>query len=150
MSCFAPFCCLHRQSNTACNSRSCHLHATFYQQTISFLPARSSAQLQHGHTLDTITVRLTTPGHSPLRPCRAAAATKYDVLGVTRTASDKDIKRAFRKLALKLHPDVNKEPGAAKAFTAAKEAYETLSDVRRRKEYDVSLESGRVGGPQPL
>lgn len=68
------------------------------------------------------------------------------MLGVSRTASDKDIKRAFRKLALKLHPDVNKAPGAAKAFTAAKEAYETLSDVKRRREYDISLETGRVGG----
>jgi molecular chaperone DnaJ len=95
-------------------------------------------------------VRLTLPCHGPSRPCCVPAATKYDVLGVTRTASDKDIKRAFRKLALKLHPDVNKEPGAAKAFTAAKEAYETLSDVRRRKEYDISLESGRVGGPGAL
>ncbi len=63
-----------------------------------------------------------------------------------RTASDKDIKRAFRQLALKLHPDVNKQPGAAKAFTAAKEAYETLSDTKRRSDYDQSLESGRVGG----
>jgi curved DNA-binding protein CbpA len=65
----------------------------------------------------------------------------YEVLGISRAASEKDIKSAFRKQALKLHPDVNKSPGADKAFTACKEAYETLSDGERRREYDISLES---------
>lgn len=70
----------------------------------------------------------------------------YEVLGVARGASDKEVKTAFRRLALKLHPDVNKAPGAEAAFTACKEAYEVLSDARLRREYDAGLDAGRVGG----
>ncbi len=60
----------------------------------------------------------------------------YDVLGVSKDASDKDIKMAFRRLAKKYHPDVNKEPDAAEKFKEAQEAYAVLSDEKRRKQYD--------------
>ncbi|HWE09730.1 MAG TPA: molecular chaperone DnaJ [Solirubrobacteraceae bacterium] len=60
----------------------------------------------------------------------------YEVLGVSRTASDAEIKKAFRRLARELHPDVNKEPDAEDRFKEAAEAYEVLSDAERRATYD--------------
>ena len=60
----------------------------------------------------------------------------YEVLGVDKNADDKTIKSAFRKLAKKYHPDVNKEPGAAEKFKEAQEAYAVLSDPDKRKQYD--------------
>ncbi len=60
----------------------------------------------------------------------------YEVLGVSKTASDAEIKSAFRKLAKKYHPDVSKEPDAAEKFKEAQEAYAVLSDPDKRKQYD--------------
>lgn len=64
-------------------------------------------------------------------------ADPYEVLGVSRQASDQDIKKAFRKLARELHPDVNThDPHAEEKFKEAAEAYEILSDAERRSVYD--------------
>ncbi|MCM1371251.1 MAG: molecular chaperone DnaJ [Clostridium sp.] len=60
----------------------------------------------------------------------------YEVLGVSKTASEDEIKSAFRKLAKKYHPDVSKEPDAAEKFKEAQEAYAVLSDANKRKQYD--------------
>ncbi len=60
----------------------------------------------------------------------------YEVLGVSKTATDAEIKSAFRKLAKKYHPDVSKEPNAAEKFKEAQEAYAVLSDPDKRKQYD--------------
>ena len=61
----------------------------------------------------------------------------YDLLDVPRDADDKEIKKAFRKLARELHPDVNKhDPEAEEKFKEAAEAYEVLSDAERRAVYD--------------
>ena len=60
----------------------------------------------------------------------------YEVLGVSKTADDKEIKSAFRKLAKKYHPDVSKEPDAAEKFKEAQEAYAVLSDPDKRSQYD--------------
>src|SRR5574337_1182969 len=63
----------------------------------------------------------------------------YDVLGVPKNASDDDIKKAYRKLAMKFHPDRNQGDQAKKAeekFKEAKEAYEMLSDAQKRAAYD--------------
>jgi molecular chaperone DnaJ len=71
----------------------------------------------------------------------------YEVLEVSRTASEEDIKRAYRKLALRYHPDHN--PGDAEAeyrFKEAAEAYEVLRDSRRRAQYDQFGHAGANGG----
>ena len=61
----------------------------------------------------------------------------YEVLGVARTASDDEIKKAFRKLARKYHPDVNRDnPKAEEKFKEVNEAYEVLSSAERRAQYD--------------
>lgn len=60
----------------------------------------------------------------------------YEVLGVEKTATQAEIKSAFRKLAKKYHPDVSKEPDAAEKFKEAQEAYAVLSDENKRKQYD--------------
>ena len=59
-----------------------------------------------------------------------------DVLGITSAASDKEIKRAFLLKAKQYHPDVNKSADAAKMFAQINEAYETLSDEKKRAFYD--------------
>ena len=60
----------------------------------------------------------------------------YEILGVNKNATDEEIKRAFRVLAKKYHPDVNKEPGAADKFKEIGEAYSVLSDKNKRAQYD--------------
>ena len=60
----------------------------------------------------------------------------YDVLGISRDASQDEIKRAFRKLAFKYHPDRNKRPDAEERFKEASEAYAVLSDPEKRRQYD--------------
>jgi molecular chaperone DnaJ len=61
----------------------------------------------------------------------------YEVLGVSRDADEKEIKRSFRRLARELHPDVNRhDPGTEEKFKEAAEAYEILSDTERRATYD--------------
>ncbi|TME20813.1 MAG: hypothetical protein E6I68_12290 [Chloroflexi bacterium] len=60
----------------------------------------------------------------------------YQTLGVTRTASEKEIKSAYRRLAREYHPDVNKDPKATERFKLINEAYEVLSDKKKRSKYD--------------
>ncbi|XP_020515138.1 dnaJ homolog subfamily B member 9a [Labrus bergylta] len=60
----------------------------------------------------------------------------YDILGVPKDASERQIKKAFHKLAMKYHPDKNKSPDAELKFREIAEAYETLSDETRRRRYD--------------
>jgi molecular chaperone DnaJ len=75
----------------------------------------------------------------------------YDVLGVSRDADETEIKKAFRRLARELHPDVNAhDPGAEDKFKEAAEAYEVLSDEQRRQTYDAYGHEGlRTGGFSP-
>lgn len=60
----------------------------------------------------------------------------YELLGVSKNASEAEIKSAFRKKAKEYHPDVNKDPGAAEKFKEISEAYGILSDANKRKQYD--------------
>ncbi|CAG9855107.1 unnamed protein product [Phyllotreta striolata] len=70
----------------------------------------------------------------------------YKILGLAKGASDDDIKKAYRKLALKYHPDKNKAPGAEEKFKEVAEAYEVLSDKKKRDIYDTYGEEGLKGG----
>lgn len=74
----------------------------------------------------------------------------YEVLGVSKTATDAEIKSAFRKLAKQYHPDVNKAPDAAEKFKEAQEAYAVLSDATKRSQYDqyghAAFENNGAGG----
>ena len=69
----------------------------------------------------------------------------YDRLGVSKDASQDEIKRAYRKLSKKYHPDINKEPGAEEKYKEVQEAYETLSDDQKRAAYDQYGPDGANG-----
>jgi len=73
----------------------------------------------------------------------------YEVLGVSRDVEASGIKSAYRRLARKYHPDVNKAPNAAEKFKEATEAYEVLSDPQKRKMYDQYGRSAVGGGGRP-
>src|SRR5574343_2045091 len=77
----------------------------------------------------------------------------YEILGVSKGASDDELKKAYRRLAMKYHPDRNPDDKTAEAqFTEAKEAYEILSDGNKRAAYDqyghagVDPQAGMGGG----
>jgi molecular chaperone DnaJ len=69
----------------------------------------------------------------------------YEVLGVSRNATDEELKKAYRRLAKQYHPDANKETGAEARFIEINEAYETLSDPQRRTIYDRYGHAGLNG-----
>ncbi|MCH5461269.1 molecular chaperone DnaJ [Lactobacillus sp. LC28-10] len=69
----------------------------------------------------------------------------YEVLGVSKDASQAEIKKAYRQLSKKYHPDINKAPGAEEKFKEITEAYEVLSDEQKRANYD---QYGSADGPQ--
>lgn len=70
----------------------------------------------------------------------------YKILGVAKGANEDELKKAYRKLALKYHPDKNKTPGAEEKFKEIGEAYDVLSDSRKRQIYDQLGEEGLKGG----
>ncbi|XP_057305694.1 dnaJ homolog subfamily B member 1-like [Hydractinia symbiolongicarpus] len=69
----------------------------------------------------------------------------YKILNVSRDVSEADLKKAYRKLALKYHPDKNQDPGASDTFKEVGEAYEVLSDPKKREIYDKYGEEGLKG-----
>ena len=69
----------------------------------------------------------------------------YEVLGVDKTADEKEIKKAYRKLAMKYHPDVSKEEGSEEKFKEISEAYAVLSDDEKRQRYDQFGHAGMEG-----
>ena len=77
------------------------------------------------------------------------SADHYQVLGLAKDASAEDIKKAYRKLARQLHPDVNSEEGAEEKFKQVTHAYEVLSDPQQRANYDMGGGQG-FGGLGPF
>lgn len=78
---------------------------------------------------------------------RVAQRDYYEVLGVARDADEADVKSAYRKLALKYHPDRNKEADASDKFKEATEAYSVISDPEKRARYDRFGHAGVGAGP---
>ncbi|XP_013135859.1 PREDICTED: dnaJ homolog subfamily B member 12 [Papilio polytes] len=93
--------------------------------------------------------RRKTPSHQPpqreytqdqleaVRRINTKCKDYYEILGVSKEATDSDIKKSYKKLALQLHPDKNHAPGAAEAFKAIGNAAAILTDPEKRKQYDV-------------
>ncbi|KAI9533962.1 DnaJ sub B member 1 [Dissostichus eleginoides] len=73
----------------------------------------------------------------------------YDILGIKKGASEDDIKKAYRKQALRFHPDKNKSPNAEDKFKEIAEAYDVLSDPKKKDIYDRFGEEGLKGGGAP-
>ena len=75
----------------------------------------------------------------------------YEILGVSKNATEAELKSAYRRLARKHHPDVDKSPGASEKFKEIGEAYQVLSDPNKRRTYDqfgsAAFEPGARGGP---
>ncbi|KAJ7354834.1 DnaJ sub C member 10 [Desmophyllum pertusum] len=94
---------------------------------------------QNKDTLDVSAARNKGPGNHLL----LLSEDYYELLGISRDASHKDIRKAFKKLALKLHPDKNPDdPEAHERFTTINKAYEVLKDEELRKKYDLYGEEG--------
>ncbi|KAG9263073.1 hypothetical protein AMEX_G23066 [Astyanax mexicanus] len=73
----------------------------------------------------------------------------YASLEINRSATDADIKKAYRRLALKFHPQSNRNPGSEERFIELAEAYDVLSDLRKKATYDTFGEEGLKGGIPP-
>ena len=68
----------------------------------------------------------------------------YEILGITKSASEAEIKKAYRKLSLQHHPDRNQEDDTTEKFQEINEAFEVLSNPEKREQHNMELQFGRV------
>ncbi|XP_042497808.1 chaperone protein DnaJ-like isoform X1 [Macadamia integrifolia] len=128
----------------------CTEHRQPFHHGSSFLDSNKS--LKNGHLSLSLSSRQFNKkklSSKHLSTVITAAADYYSTLGVPKSASVKEIKSAYRKLARQYHPDVNKQPGATEKFKEISTAYEVLSDDKKRAMYDQYGEAGiknSVGG----
>ncbi|XP_059920756.1 dnaJ homolog subfamily B member 5 [Gadus macrocephalus] len=74
----------------------------------------------------------------------------YQTLGIPKASNEEEIKKAYRRMALRFHPDKNTEANAEDKFKEVAEAYEVLSDPKKRAVYDQLGEEGEPGRPRAL
>lgn len=124
------------------------------RQKLSSLGATSKAFLSGNKPLLAAATRKSSSTKRAQSLVVRADSDYYQVLGVSRSADNKELKKAYRQLARKFHPDVNKDPGAEAKFKEISNAYEVLSDEQKRSIYDKYGEAGLkgmggMGGPSP-
>lgn len=78
--------------------------------------------------------------------CTKMGKDYYKMLGIPKGANEEEIKKAYRRMALRFHPDKNKDANAEEKFKEIAEAYEVLSDPKKRAVYDQLGEEGEEGG----
>lgn len=119
------------------------------QQSKAKQTASSTSNASSGtsspHVSDSPPTRNYTPEQAAFAKKIMNAKDYYEVLGVNRDCSEDDVRRAYKKLALKLHPDKNSAPEAAPAFQRVAKGYETLSDPDKKAHYDRFGEEGERG-----
>lgn len=94
--------------------------------------------MPHAATCPARKAKQEAPKDPPPRTTAPPADALYARLGVTRTATAADIKRAYRRLVRQFHPDINPDPATAETFKEVTEAYDVLSDPAKRRIYDVT------------
>ncbi|KAA8498548.1 Chaperone protein DnaJ [Porphyridium purpureum] len=105
-------------------------------------PCAPRVRRDHGHTASAHRSRRGTVRSAGSGGVGGGDNDLYKVLGVDKTASKVEIKRAYRRLALKAHPDVNKSPNAAAEFGRIQQAYDVLADDAKRRAYDIRMSTG--------
>ena len=145
-------------NGTNTNSNSTHRPAAAARSASTSAPAASSAAASASRSSSSSSLgadgRAYTPSQASvvtqvLKSKEGGRGAHYRVLGIPSNADDAAIKKAYRQLALKLHPDKNSAPHADEAFKAVGLAYATLSDSQKRRIYDLSGEEdpdNRGGG----
>lgn len=123
---------LTKNGSSAGNGAYCRRPAE-HAQSFEAQPEREGQSESKGFTKDQV------EGVQRIKRCKDY----YDVLGVGKDASEDELKKAYRKLALKFHPDKNHAPGATDAFKKIGNAYAVLSNADKRRQYDMS------GGEEP-
>ncbi|KAF9578637.1 hypothetical protein BGW38_005466 [Lunasporangiospora selenospora] len=137
-----------RTADTSPATPSASDNAKTASTNTSFTSSASSTASSRNTTSQTTSSTKPRPDHKPVereytpdqvaavKAIRSSSIDFYKVLGVAKDASDTDIKKAYRKLALQLHPDKNGAPGADEAFKIVSKAFSVLSDPQKRAAFD--------------